>query len=248
MAKPCPPHPAAVRGHPDVVVVDERVRALALRLAARPMLRTMSMPGVPAGTRNMDMPWYALTSGFGHRHHDEKRGRPGVGREELPAVQDPPTRPPRFPFSAPLPFMRTARVANFVGSSRPAARSSSSRRTARRRAAAAGTVPSARACRSGRGSRRCPCPGAWEPKSDRRPARAAEDLVHQAEFQLAVALPSESGPRCVAHSSSSRTACLSGSVTVRSLSPSGVNTRSGQSRSSGSTSSRTNASAKSSLA
>ena len=28
-----------------------------------PMLRTMSTPGVSVGTRNIDIPWYALTSG-----------------------------------------------------------------------------------------------------------------------------------------------------------------------------------------
>ena len=28
------------------------------------MLRTMFTPGVSVGTRNIDMPWYALTSGF----------------------------------------------------------------------------------------------------------------------------------------------------------------------------------------
>src|SRR5437764_13863665 len=30
----------------------------------RPTLRTMFTPGVSVGTRNIDMPWYALTSGF----------------------------------------------------------------------------------------------------------------------------------------------------------------------------------------
>src|SRR5205823_12294950 len=30
----------------------------------RPTLRTMLTPGVSVGTRNIDMPWYALTSGF----------------------------------------------------------------------------------------------------------------------------------------------------------------------------------------
>jgi hypothetical protein len=29
-----------------------------------PTLRTISTPGVSAGTMNMLMPWYALTSGF----------------------------------------------------------------------------------------------------------------------------------------------------------------------------------------
>ena len=28
-----------------------------------PMLRTISTPGVSVGTRNIDIPWYALTSG-----------------------------------------------------------------------------------------------------------------------------------------------------------------------------------------
>src|SRR6185503_8885882 len=31
---------------------------------ARPTLRTMLTPGVSVGTRNIDMPWYALTSGL----------------------------------------------------------------------------------------------------------------------------------------------------------------------------------------
>jgi hypothetical protein len=45
--------------------------------------------GVSVGTRNIDMPWYALTSGFGHRHHDQERRGLGVGGEELPAVDHP---------------------------------------------------------------------------------------------------------------------------------------------------------------
>ena len=53
-----------VGGHAHVVVVDERVGAL-VRSArrTRPTLRTMLTPGVSVGTRNIDMPWYALTSG-----------------------------------------------------------------------------------------------------------------------------------------------------------------------------------------
>src|SRR5437763_5720351 len=30
----------------------------------RPTLRTMFTPGVSVGTRNIDIPWYGLTSGF----------------------------------------------------------------------------------------------------------------------------------------------------------------------------------------
>ena len=47
----------AVGRQPDVVVVDECVHPLVLRLAASPMLRTMSTPGVSVGTRNIDAPW-----------------------------------------------------------------------------------------------------------------------------------------------------------------------------------------------
>ena len=76
--------------HAHVVVVDERVRC-PRRAArrARPTLRTMFTPGVSVGTRNIDMPWYALTSGLVTAMTIRNDAVLRVGREELPAVDHP---------------------------------------------------------------------------------------------------------------------------------------------------------------
>ena len=89
---------------------------------------------------------------------------------------------------------------NWPGSARPAARSSSSRRRSRRRAAAGGTAPSARRCRSGRGSRRCRC----RAPACRRSIGAQSDRprisLSSASFSWPYPCPPSSGPRWAAHS------------------------------------------------
>ena len=74
-----------------------------------PMLRTISTPGVSVGTRNIDIPWYALTSGSVTAMTMRNDGRPGVGREELPPVDDP------FVAVAPGPGRELRRVGATLG-------------------------------------------------------------------------------------------------------------------------------------
>src|SRR5918997_1689422 len=93
-----------------------------------------------------------------------------------------------------------------------------------------------------------PVSGAWQPNTigahDDRPRIS----LSSESLSWPYPSPPSSGPRCVAHSFWRRTSAFSGSTTLRRVSSSGVNSSPGQIRSSGSTSSRTNSSAQSSLA
>ena len=83
---------------------------------------------------------------------------------------------------------------------------------------------------------------------DRRPLRPAEDLVEQRQLELAVALAAQLGAEVGGPQLLAPDLFLERVDDLAQLSSSGVKTRSGHTRSSGSTSSRTNASAQSSLA
>ena len=85
-----------------------------------------------------------------------------------------------------------------------------------------------------------PVSGAWHPNTmgahDERPRIS----LSRASFSWPYPWPPSSGPRWVAHRPWRRTSSLSGSIASRRLPSSGMNCRCGNTRSSGSTSSRTN--------
>src|ERR1700722_11558301 len=88
-----------------------------------------------------------------------------------------------------------------------------------------------------------PVSGAWQPKiTGAQEDRPSISLSRQS-LTCPWPCPPSAGSRCVAHSPWSLTACLSGSMTLRTVPLGGVYARWGQMRSSGSTSSRTNAAA-----
>ena len=92
-----------------------------------------------------------------------------------------------------------------------------------------------------------PVSGAWQPKITGAQLDRPRISFSRQSLTAPCPWPPSSGPRWVAHSPCSRTACLSGSMTFLIVSVGGVNARCGQIRSSGSTFSRTNASAQSSF-
>src|SRR5580704_9504418 len=92
-----------------------------------------------------------------------------------------------------------------------------------------------------------PVSGAWQPKITGAQLDRPRISFSRQSLTAPCPWPPSSGPRWVAHRPWERTACLSGSMTFLIVSLGGVNARWGQIRSSGSTFSRTNASAQSSF-
>ena len=184
------------------------------------------------------MPWYGAHVGVGDRHDDEERRGLGVRREELPAVDD--------PLVAVLhgPGLEQRRVGAGVGLGHRVAGEDLAveQRLQVALLLLVGAVVGDDLGVAG--------VGRLAAEDDRRPLRPAEDLVEQRQLQLAVALAAElgaevGGPQALRRGPRS----FSGSMILRSRV---VERRElagpGQSRSSGSTSSRTNASAQSSFA
>jgi len=90
IAKACPRHEDRLGGNVDVLVVDECVGALVEWLAVQAdVAARCSRRACPSGTRNIDIPGTPLTSGFVTTITMKERRRPGVGGEELPAVDHP---------------------------------------------------------------------------------------------------------------------------------------------------------------
>ena len=78
-----------VLGHPHVVVVDERVRALVHRLAAEADVAHDVHAGRVGRHEEHRHALVRAHVGVGHRHDDEERRGLGVRREVLPAVDHP---------------------------------------------------------------------------------------------------------------------------------------------------------------
>ena len=163
--------------HAHVLVADVRVVRSRRPNASRRDGRCPGARGCPGrvvGTRNIDMPWYALHVGIRHGHHDDEDAATQVRREELVAVDDP--------------LVAVADgVAAELGRVGAAVRLGHRvvTRILRRRAAAAATSPSARACRSTAMISALPVSGVpAQPKTIGAQLRAAEQLVHQRELDL----------------------------------------------------------------
>ncbi len=183
------------------------------------------------------MPWYALDVGIGHRHHDEERRRPGVGREELPSLDDP------LVAVASGPGLEAGGVGPALGLGHRVRREDLA---VEQRAQVALLLLVGAVVGDDLGVARV---RRLAPEDDGSPPAAAQDLVHERQLHLAVSLAPELGTemarpqllrRAPAASGGRRScgACRRGDE--RCWSP--------HNRSSGSTSSRTKASIQSSLA
>ena len=171
-----------VGGHPHVVVVDERVRALVERLAGeadvahdvrRPACRSAPGTSTCPGTRSTSGSVTAMTM-----------------RNDAVLAFDEKNFQPLMTHSSPS-LHRAGREHRRVGAGvrlghRVAGEAS------RRRAAAGGSAPSARGAVVG-DDLGVAGVGRLAAEDDRRPRRPAEDLVEQRQLQLAVALAAELG-------------------------------------------------------
>ena len=146
-----------------------------------PVRRMISRSCAPAGMKTSTRPGRRTHVGFGHRHDDDEGGSLEAGREPLLAVD--------HPLVAVVPGRggEQRRVCSALRLGHRVAR-----RDPDHRGAARGTAPSALACRSGRGSPRCPNPG---PGTRIRSGRggATQYLVHIRQADLSVALTPELG-------------------------------------------------------
>src|SRR2546423_3270382 len=92
-----------------------------------------------------------------------------------------------------------------------------------------------------------PVSGAWHPNTIGAHCDRPRISLSSASLSCPYPCPPRSGLRCVPHTSRRRTSSFNGSTTFRRVSSSGVNASPGHTRSSGSTSSRTNESTQSSF-
>ncbi len=179
------------RRHPNVAVVDlgvvaEAPEALLGVLHGGHVAHDLEPRGVG---RHQDhrRPLVGVDVGVGHRHHDQEvRHRP-VAREPLVPVDD---------VLLPVALGAGAQQGG-VRARRSRARSWRRRCASCRRAAAGATARAGRGVRSTRcrspAARRCPSPGALFPKVTGPSERLAQDLVHQAEPDLAEPHPAQLG-------------------------------------------------------
>ncbi len=168
-------------GHPHVVVVDEGVHALALVLAHQSNV-TDELDPLGVG-RHQEHRHAVVDVGLGvsQRHDDQEGRRAGVGREVLPAVDD--------PFFAVLGGggLKEGRVRTPLGLGHRIAREDLPGEQRHQ-------VPLLLFLGAVVGDNfRIAGVGGLGPKDLRAPGRTAEDLVHQGELHLAVALAAELG-------------------------------------------------------
>ena len=78
-----------VGGHPYVVVVDEGVHTLVLVLPTEAYIADDLDSGRVGRHQEHRRTLVDADVGVGDGHHDEEGRRPGIGGEELPAVDDP---------------------------------------------------------------------------------------------------------------------------------------------------------------
>ena len=143
------------------------------------MSRRMSTPGVSAGTRNIEARWCGRASGSVTAITIRKSATEALLENHLwPVItQSSPSRTARVRKQRRVGAGGSGSVIENADSDRP-------------RAAARASAPSAPACRRARGSRALPESGAWQPNTYGANGES-EDLVHQAELDLAEALPAE---------------------------------------------------------
>ena len=169
-------------GNPDVLVVDEGVRALVDALAVEADVAHDVDAGRVRRHQEHRHPLVGADVGVRDGHHDQERRRLGVGREELPAVDDPLVPVLLGPGGEQRRVRAGVRLGH--GVAREALAVEQRLQVALLLLGRAVVGDDLRVARVGR----------LAAEDDGRPGGSAEDLVEQRELQLAVALPAELGP------------------------------------------------------